>query len=95
MLIQLIIGVVDVASGALVHVAATTVEDVGGLGHSLCLLNAGVATLQSRHLPKEDANQINKTGRQTGPRTNTRAKVAKWAVSNPAAARADGSRTSV
>ena len=38
-LIQLIVGVVEVASGALVHVAATAVEDVVGLGHSLCLLS--------------------------------------------------------
>ena len=37
-LIQLIVGIVEVASGALVHIAATTVVDVVGLGHSLCLL---------------------------------------------------------
>ena len=40
-------------------------------------LNAGVMTTQSRRLPKEDANQINKDGRQTDPRMNKRAKVAK------------------
>ena len=38
MLIQLIVGVVEVSSGALIHVAATAVKDVVGLGHSLCLL---------------------------------------------------------
>ena len=56
-------------------------------------LNAGVATTQSRRLPKEDVDQINKNGRQTDPRTNKRAKVAKWAVSEAAAARADGKKT--
>ena len=55
--------------------------------------NAGVATTQSRRLPKEDADQINKNGRQTDFRTNKRAKVAKWAVSEAAAARADGKKT--
>ena len=55
--------------------------------------NAGVATTQSRRLPKEHANQINKKGRQTDPRTNKRAKVAKWAVSKAAAARADVKKT--
>ena len=33
----LIVGFVEVASGALSHVAATTIEDVVGLGHTLCL----------------------------------------------------------
>ena len=55
--------------------------------------NSGVATTQSRRLPKEDADQINKDGRQTDPQTNKRAKVAKWAVSEAAAARADGKKT--
>ena len=55
--------------------------------------NAGVATTQSCRLPKEDADQINKEGRQTDPRTNKRAKVAKWAVSETAAARANGKKT--
>ena len=55
--------------------------------------NAGVATTQSRRLPKEDADQINKYGRQTDPRTNKRAKVAKWAVSKSATARAVGKKT--
>ena len=55
--------------------------------------NAGVTTTQSRRLHKEDADQINKEGRQTDPRTNKRAKVAKWAVSEAAAARADGKKT--
>ena len=36
-LIQLIVGFIEIASGALVHVAATAVEDVVGLTHSLCL----------------------------------------------------------
>ena len=54
--------------------------------------NAGVATTQSRRLPKEDADQINKKGRQTDPRTNKRAKVAKWAVSKAAAVGADGKK---
>ena len=39
MLIQLIAGVVEVASGAHVHVAATAVKHIVGLGHSLCLLS--------------------------------------------------------
>ena len=55
--------------------------------------NAGVATTQSRRLPKEDADQINKDGRQTDPPTNKRSKVAKWTISAVAAARADGKTT--
>ena len=55
--------------------------------------NAGVATTQSRRMPKEDADQINKDGRQTDPRTNKRAKIAKLAVSEAEAARADGKKT--
>ena len=55
--------------------------------------NSGVATTQRRRLPKEDADQINKEIRQTDPRTNKRAKVAKWAVSEAAAARAYGKIT--
>ena len=55
--------------------------------------NARVASTQSRRLPKEDADQINKAGRQTDPRTNKRAKVAKWTVSEAAAARANGKKT--
>ena len=55
--------------------------------------NAGVATTQSRRLPKKDADQINKDGRQTDFRTNKRANVAKWAVSEAAAARSDGKKT--
>ena len=55
--------------------------------------NAGIATTQSRRLPKEDADKINKDGRQTDSRTNIRAKVAKWAVSEAASARADGKTT--
>ena len=51
-----------------------------------------MATTQSRRLPKEDADQIKKDGRQTDSRTNKRAKVAKWAVSEAAAARADGKK---
>ena len=35
----LIVGLVEVASGALVHVAATAIEEVVGLGHTLCLLS--------------------------------------------------------
>ena len=54
--------------------------------------NAGVATTQSRHLPKEDADQINKEGRNTDSRTNKRAKVAKWSVSEAAVARAFGKK---
>ena len=38
LLIQLIVGVVEVASGALVHVAASAVEDVVKLKHLLCRL---------------------------------------------------------
>ena len=55
--------------------------------------NAGVATTQSRRLPKENADQINKDSRQTDPRTNKRAMVAKWAVSEAVAASADGKNT--
>ena len=55
--------------------------------------NAGVAITQSRRLPKEHADQINKDGRQTDSRTNKRAKVVKWAVSEAAAARANGKTT--
>ena len=55
--------------------------------------NAGVEITQSRRLPKEDEYQINKDGRQTDPRKTKRAKVAKWAVSEAAAARADGKKT--
>ena len=54
--------------------------------------NAGVATTQSCGLPKENADQI-KEGRQTDYRTNKRAKVAKWAISEAASARADGKKT--
>ena len=54
--------------------------------------NAWVATTQSCGLPKENADQI-KEGRKTDPRTNKRCKVAKWAVSEAAAARADGKKT--
>ena len=52
--------------------------------------NTGVATTQSSCLPKEDADQINKEGRNTDCRTNKRAKVAKWSVSEAAVARAAG-----
>ena len=34
----LIVGLVEVASGALVHIAATAVRNVVGLGHTLCFL---------------------------------------------------------
>ena len=54
--------------------------------------NAGVATTQSCRLPKEDADQIIKEGRNTDSRTNKRAKVAKWAVSEAAVARAAGKK---
>ena len=57
------------------------------------LANAKVATTQSRRLPKENADQINKDSRQTDPRTNKRAMVAKWAVSEAVAASADGKNT--
>ena len=50
--------------------------------------NAGVATSQSRPLPKEYADQINKKGRNMDSRTNKRAKVAKWSISEAAIARA-------
>ena len=50
MLIQLIVGVVEVASSALVHVAATAVEDVVWLGHSLfCFsVSAGACSFWNR-----------------------------------------------
>ena len=56
------------------------------------LANAGVATTQSCGLLKENADQI-KEGCHTDPRTNKRAMVAKWAVSEAAAGRADGKKT--
>ena len=54
------------------------------------LTNAGVATTQSCGLPKENADQIKEGDCQTDPRTNKRAKVAKWTVSEAAAVRATG-----
>ena len=54
------------------------------------LANAGVATTQSCGLPKENANQIKEGDDQTDPRTNKRAKVAKWTVSEAVATRATG-----
>ena len=55
--------------------------------------NAGVETTQSCRMPKEDADQINKKGRQTDPLTNKRAKVSKCAVLEAAAARANLKKT--
>ena len=52
--------------------------------------NHGDAITQSLRLPKVDADQINKDGRQTDPRRNKRAKVAKWSVSEAASARTYG-----
>ena len=52
--------------------------------------NGGVAPTQSRRLPKENADQVKEGDRQTDPRTNKRAKVAKWTVSEAAAARVTG-----
>ena len=52
------------------------------------LANAGVVITQSCGLPKENAGQIKESDRQTDPRTNKRAKVSKWTVSEAAAARA-------
>ena len=52
--------------------------------------NAGIATTQSCRLPKNNANKIKHGDRKTDPRTNKRAKVAKWTVSEAAAARATG-----
>ena len=52
--------------------------------------NAGVATTQSRRMPKEDTDQINDDGRQTDPRTNIRAKVAKCSVLDAVSARLVG-----
>ena len=54
--------------------------------------NAGVATTQSRRLPKEDEDQINKEGRNTDFQTNKRSKVAKWSISEAAVARAAGTK---
>ena len=47
MLIQIIVDVVEVSSGAIVHVAATAVEDVVKLGHSLCLLSVRAGSCTS------------------------------------------------
>ena len=82
--------------------AGTDLQGFGNLGHRAWPLyasssgpvsngrfaNAEVATTQSRRLPKEDADQINKDGRNTDSLTNKRAKVAKWSVSEAAVARA-------
>ena len=46
--------------------------------------------MQSRRLPKEDADQINKEGRKTDSRMNKRARVAKWSVSEAVVARTVG-----
>ena len=54
--------------------------------------NAGVASTQSRRLPKDNADHVKKGDRQTDPRTNKRAKVAKWTVSKAAAARVAGKK---
>ena len=54
------------------------------------LANAGVATTQSCDLPKENADQVKEGDRQTDHRTNKRAKVAKWTVSEAAVARGTG-----
>ena len=54
--------------------------------------NAGVAPTQRRRLPKENADQVKKGDRQTDPRTNKRTKVAKWTVSEAAAARVTGKK---
>ena len=54
--------------------------------------NAGIATTQSRRLPKANADQINKEGRQTDPQTNKHAKIAKWTVSEAAAPRVSGKK---
>ena len=51
------------------------------------LTNAGVANTQSRRLHKENANQVKEGDCQTDRPTNKRAKVAKWTVSEAAAAR--------
>ena len=40
----LIVGLVELASGALVHVAATAIEDVVGLGHTLFFLFVSVGS---------------------------------------------------
>ena len=53
-------------------------------------VNAGVAPTQSRRLPKENADQVKEGDRQTDHRTNKRAKVTKWTVSEAAAARVTG-----
>ena len=77
-------GFVNLGDGAWPLYASSS----GGPGSNGRLTNAGVATMQSRRLPKEDADQINKENRKTDSRTNKRAKVAKWSVSEAAVARA-------
>ena len=74
-------GVGYVGDGA-EHLSASTT----GSGSSVRFANAGVATTQSRRMPKKDADPINDKGRQTDSRTNKRSKVAKWAVSEVASA---------
>ena len=54
--------------------------------------NARVASTQSRRLPKENADQVKEGDRQTDPRTTKRAKVAKWMISEAAAARVIGKK---
>ena len=77
----------NVGDGAGPLYASTT-----GPGSSGRFANAGVATTQSRRMPKQDADQINDEGHQIDSRTNKRSTVAKWAVSEAASARFVGTK---
>ena len=63
-----------------------------GLVSNKRFANARVANTQNRRLSKENANQVKEGDCQTDPRTNKRAKVAKWTVSEAAAVRATGKK---
>ena len=80
-------GVGNVGNGAELLYASST-----GPGTSGRFATAGVATTQSRRMPKEDADQLNDVGRQTDSWTIKRAKVSKWALSEAASAHLVGQK---
>ena len=47
----LIVGLVEAASGALVHIAATAIEDVVRLGHTLCLFSVSAGRCRFWYRP--------------------------------------------
>ena len=93
-----------VLSGCILFHAGADLEIFGNLGNGAGplyashsgpisngrLANAGVAIMQSCGLPKENADQIKESDYQIDFQTNKCAKVAKYTVSEAAAARAIG-----